>query len=56
MAHENVYFSHPRKYGKGSRQCRVCTHRAGLIRKYQLNICRQCFRENAKDIGFKKLN
>ena len=24
-------------------------------RKYHLNMCRQCFRENAGDIGFKKL-
>ncbi|MBM6388209.1 MAG: hypothetical protein JSY10_30715, partial [Paenibacillus sp.] len=31
---------------------RVCAHRAGLIRKYNLNICRQCFREYASDIGF----
>ncbi|KAI9297623.1 hypothetical protein K502DRAFT_300707 [Neoconidiobolus thromboides FSU 785] len=55
MSHEAVWYSHPRKYGKGSRQCRVCTHRAGLIRKYGLNICRQCFREYAKDIGFTKV-
>ncbi|ORY92054.1 hypothetical protein BCR43DRAFT_497716 [Syncephalastrum racemosum] len=34
---------------------RVCAHRAGLIRKYGLNICRQCFREYANDIGFHKL-
>lgn len=34
---------------------RVCAHRAGLIRKYGLNICRQCFREKADDIGFKKV-
>lgn len=34
---------------------RVCTHRAGLIRKYGLNVCRQCFREYAGDIGFKKV-
>ena len=34
---------------------RVCTHRAGLIRKYNLNLCRQCFREKAKDIGFTKV-
>ncbi|KAK9446720.1 40S ribosomal protein uS14 [Limtongia smithiae] len=54
MAHENVWFSHPRTYGKGSRQCRVCAHTAGLIRKYGLNICRQCFREYSKDIGFVK--
>jgi len=34
---------------------RVCAHRAGLIRKYGLNICRQCFREKAYDIGFVKV-
>ncbi|TQN64849.1 40S ribosomal protein S29, partial [Colletotrichum shisoi] len=33
---------------------RVCKHTAGLIRKYDLNLCRQCFREKAKDIGFNK--
>nr|CAG8569926.1 14159_t:CDS:2 [Entrophospora candida] len=50
MAHDQVWFSRPRRYGKGSREC----HRAGLIRKYNLNICRQCFREYSKDIGFIK--
>jgi len=35
---------------------RVCTHKAGLIRKYGLNICRQCFREKAADIGFIKVH
>ncbi|TPX72804.1 hypothetical protein SpCBS45565_g00303 [Spizellomyces sp. 'palustris'] len=55
MAHSAVWFSHPRKYGKGSRQCRVCAHQAGLIRKYNLNICRQCFREYSQDIGFIKV-
>lgn len=54
MAHETVYFSRPRTYGKGARGCRVCTHKAGLIRKYGLNICRQCFREKSTDIGFVK--
>jgi len=34
---------------------RVCTHTAGLIRKYGLNICRQCFREKSTDIGFIKV-
>ncbi|XXZ99364.1 40S ribosomal protein S29 [Meyerozyma guilliermondii] len=52
MAHESVWFSHPRNFGKGSRQCRVCSSHSGLIRKYGLNICRQCFRERATDIGF----
>ncbi|KAL4811170.1 ribosomal protein S14p/S29e-domain-containing protein [Aspergillus unguis] len=54
MTHESVWYSRPRKYGKGSRQCRVCAHRAGLIRKYGMDICRQCFREKASDIGFFK--
>ena len=35
---------------------RVCTHKAGLVRKYGLNICRQCFREKALDIGFTKVS
>ncbi|KAL8327653.1 hypothetical protein RB597_003801 [Gaeumannomyces tritici] len=54
MSHESVWNSRPRSYGKGARACRVCTHRAGLIRKYGLDICRQCFREKAADIGFVK--
>ncbi|RYC58027.1 hypothetical protein CHU98_g8179 [Xylaria longipes] len=55
MSHESVWYSRPRNYGKGARQCRVCTHKAGLIRKYGLNLCRQCFREKAADVGFVKL-
>ncbi|KAI2795162.1 40S ribosomal protein S29 [Penicillium oxalicum] len=55
MTHESVWYSRPRKYGKGSRECRVCAHRAGLIRKYGMNICRQCFREKSTDIGFNKV-
>jgi hypothetical protein len=35
---------------------RVCTHKAGLIRKYGLNVCRQCFREKSTDIGFVKVS
>lgn len=54
MAHESVWFSHPRNFGKGSRKCRVCSSHSGLIRKYGLDICRQCFREKASDIGFNK--
>ncbi|GJQ08359.1 hypothetical protein GpartN1_g3296.t1 [Galdieria partita] len=54
MGHSNIWYSHPRNYGKGSRQCRVCSARSGLIRKYGLNLCRRCFREQAKYIGFEK--
>ncbi|EHY65028.1 small subunit ribosomal protein S29e [Nematocida ausubeli] len=42
--------------GKGSRQCRSCMGRRGLIRQYELMMCRRCFREYATDIGFEKLN
>jgi small subunit ribosomal protein S29e len=54
MGHSNVWNSHPKKYGPGSRLCRVCGNSHGLIRKYGLNCCRQCFRSNAKEIGFIK--
>ncbi|KAK3924672.1 40S ribosomal protein S29, partial [Frankliniella fusca] len=35
---------------------RSCANQHGLIRKYGLNLCRQCFREYANDIGFKKVS
>ncbi|XP_042522830.1 40S ribosomal protein S29-like [Dipodomys spectabilis] len=56
MGHQQLYWSHSRKFGQGSRSCRVCSNRHGLIRKYGLNMCRQCFRQYAKDIGFIKLD
>nr|ACJ50595.1 hypothetical protein [Psathyromyia shannoni] len=56
MGFKNLWYSHPRKFGQGSRCCRACSNRHGLIRKYGLNLCRQCFREYATDIGFKKLD
>jgi len=43
-----------RKFGKGSIKCRICNKRRGVIRKYGLSYCRQCFREIAKELGFKK--
>jgi small subunit ribosomal protein S14 len=43
-----------RKYGKGSRHCIRCGTYDGLIRRYGLNLCRQCFREIAGELGFKK--
>lgn len=80
MAHDTVWYSHPRKYGKGSRNWYVesgtynsnpCLSggwglycysivtgekkKAGLIRKYGLNMSRQAFREKAADIGFIKV-
>ncbi|MFH1393876.1 MAG: 30S ribosomal protein S14 [Candidatus Micrarchaeota archaeon] len=40
--------------GKGRRVCRNCGNARGLIRKYQLYVCRRCFREMAESIGFRK--
>ncbi|KVI05857.1 Ribosomal protein S14 [Cynara cardunculus var. scolymus] len=34
MGHSNVWNSHPKTYGPGSRTCRVCGNSHGLIRKY----------------------
>ncbi|KAI5171470.1 small subunit ribosomal protein S29e [Nematocida sp. LUAm3] len=42
--------------GRGSRECRSCFNHRGLIRKYDLFMCRRCFREYALDIGFQKIN
>eukprot|EP00080_Pristionchus_pacificus_P008328 PDM68348.1 trpp-11 [Pristionchus pacificus] len=56
MGFANIWFSHPRNYGPGSRTCRVCSNHHGLIRKYGLDMCRRCFREYSKDIGFKKMD
>ncbi|MFH1835997.1 MAG: 30S ribosomal protein S14 [Methanobacteriota archaeon] len=36
--------------------CVVCGSRRGLIHKYEINICRRCFRETAESIGFKKFS
>ncbi|XP_042709899.2 small ribosomal subunit protein uS14-like, partial [Chrysemys picta bellii] len=56
VGHQQLYWSHPRKFGQGSHLCRVCSNRHGLIPKYGLNMCRQCFLQYAKDIGFIKLD
>ncbi len=36
------------------RKCRFCGNARGLIRKYDLYVCRKCFREIAGGLGFKK--
>jgi len=43
-----------RKTGVALRRCRRCERIRGHIRKYGLNLCRQCFREIATKLGFKK--
>ncbi len=34
--------------------CRICGRKQAVIRKYDLRVCRQCFREVARDLGFEK--
>ncbi|WP_255191553.1 30S ribosomal protein S14 [Natronobeatus ordinarius] len=34
--------------------CPRCGRKQGLVGKYDINLCRQCFREIARDMGFKK--
>ena len=36
------------------RECRRCERKQGLVGKYDINLCRQCFREVARDMGFEK--
>ncbi len=39
---------------KRQKVCRFCGTKKGLIRKYNLYICRRCFNEVAPKLGFKK--
>ncbi|MFP4217436.1 MAG: 30S ribosomal protein S14 [Salinarchaeum sp.] len=34
--------------------CQRCGRKQGLVGKYDIWLCRQCFREVARDMGFKK--
>ena len=46
-----------REYGKSLSVCRRCDKKGlGIINKYGLKYCRQCFREVAKTLGFSKYN
>jgi small subunit ribosomal protein S29e len=56
MGHTEIVNSRPHTFGPGSRQCRRCSSRSGLIRKYHLMLCRQCFRDCSELLGFKKFS
>ena len=44
-----------RNTGYNLNACKLCGRVGpGHIKKYGLHICRQCFRDNAQKIGFKK--
>ncbi len=44
------------KYGRGIQECRRCGSRDAVIQAYGIYLCRQCFREIAPTLGFKKYN
>ncbi|RLI95849.1 MAG: 30S ribosomal protein S14 [Candidatus Altiarchaeales archaeon] len=41
------------KFDARNLRCSICGTTRGLIHKYGLHICRKCFRENARSIGFR---
>lgn len=43
-----------RMYGRGAQECIRCGSRDAVIQKYGIYLCRQCFREVAHSLGFKK--
>jgi len=43
-------------FGRGAHECKLCGRKQGLVRRYSIYFCRQCFREWASKLGFKKLN
>ena len=45
-----------RTCGVARKKCRRCGRNGAHIDKYSLDICRQCFREIAPQIGFKQFN
>ncbi len=43
-----------RKFGVAAKKCQRCGRYGGHLNQYGLHLCRQCFREIAEQIGFKK--
>ena len=43
-----------KKFGRGANACKRCGRQQALIRKYDIYLCRQCFREIAHEMGFAK--
>lgn len=45
-----------RAYGRSAKKCRRCGRMGAHISSYDLHLCRQCFRDTATELGFKKYN
>ncbi len=46
---EKVNFGKQKK-----RVCKICGNDKGLMQRYDIGICRRCFKERAEKMGFKK--
>lgn len=44
-----------KKFGRKD-GCLRCGRKRGIVRRYALHLCRQCFRDIAPEIGFKKFS
>ena len=42
--------------GEPGKYCEICGRNRGLVKKYGLCLCRQCFKARAEKLGFKKYN
>ena len=51
---EEVGGEHAARRTGSLRACRRCEREQGLVGKYEIWLCRQCFREIARSMGFKK--
>ncbi|MFH1649374.1 MAG: 30S ribosomal protein S14 [Candidatus Woesearchaeota archaeon] len=54
LRHKKYNVPKERAFGRKAHECLRCGRTAAHIQKYGLKICRQCFREVASQIGFKK--
>jgi small subunit ribosomal protein S14 len=45
-----------RKFGVSVKKCENCGRFGAHISQYNLNLCRQCFRELAVELGFQKFS
>lgn len=34
--------------------CKICGCGKAIVRKYDLNVCRRCFKDHAEELGFHK--
>jgi small subunit ribosomal protein S14 len=55
---KHAKYSVPKNRAGGAlnKKCKRCGRTGAHISKYGINLCRQCFRDIATKIGFKKYN